>query len=82
MTRNPDNRTPYGSTALRNAHVVLVAAAIVFVFGFAVYLVLVMRPRRVEGAATWPIEAGVVLSCLAGLGLLAYLRRFLRKTSG
>ncbi len=79
--RDSDDEAPAGSPALKNVHIILIGTAIAFSFGFAIYLLLVTRARAAEGDATWPIDVGVGLSCLAGIGLIVYLRSFLRHTS-
>jgi hypothetical protein len=81
MTPNSDDKKPSASPALRNVHIILVGTAIAFAFGFAVYLLLVTRARLPDGDPTWPIYVGVGLSGLAGVGMIVYLRSFLRHTS-
>jgi hypothetical protein len=73
-------RARFPSRALRSAHAILVGAAIAFALGFALYLLLVAKPRLADGAAVWPLDVGAASSLAAGSGLAVYLRRFLRRT--
>jgi len=78
--RLPDGNG-YPSTALRVTHTILVATAVLFAFGFAVYLFVVARPRAAEQGSTVAADAGVVFACGAGVALAFYLRSFVRRTA-
>ena len=64
-----EGKTVYPSKSLRVVHILLISTATAFAFGFAV-----LKLARED-----PLWA--VVSFLAGIGLSAYLRSFIRRTT-
>jgi hypothetical protein len=64
--------------SLKAFHLVFITAAILLAFGFAAWL---LKNYFTPDGRVWDLVWGI-LSGLAGLGLIAYERYFLKKTRG
>lgn len=60
--------------SLKAFHIVFIAVSVLLCFGFGIWLFL---PNATESTAVSIL--GGILSCLVGMGLILYGRRFLRK---